>query len=214
MLRTQSIMKNSHLLLGFLVSTIFIGCDMQSSTDPNYDATPAKQVSSDWQETPSESSPRPTQSTRTDEHLTEIVQEDVQRISRAVYQADVATALEFTHPKIIDMLGGMASARSELKTAFSKIQLANMKLQSMSFPEAPTFLETDVHYFVIVPTLSIISAHGQKIESLNFQFGIQVKGTSTWKYIEGSRVNQQNVTTLFPDFPNDFKFPKFYRKKL
>ena len=52
------------------------------------------------------------------------------------------------------------------------------------------------------------------VESLNYQFGIRAIGTSKWTYIEGSRINKQNVRTLFSDFPSDYEFPEFYRKKL
>ncbi len=144
----------------------------------------------------------------------DVVQEDVRKMVSAVYGADVETVLGYTHPKIIDLLGGRSQAKSALETAFSQFQSLGMKLESMTFPDDPTFLKTDTNHFVMVPTKSIVSANGQRIESLNYQFGIRQIGTTKWKYIEGSRINQQNVTTLFPDFPTDYEFPKFYRKKL
>ncbi len=144
----------------------------------------------------------------------DVVQEDVRKMASAVYGADVETVLGYTHPKILDLMGGRSRAKSALETAFSQFQSLGMKLESMTFPDDPTFLKTDVNHFVIVPTKSIISANAQRVESLNYQFGIRQIGTAKWKYIEGSRINRQNVTTLFPDFPADYEFPKFYRKKL
>ncbi len=144
----------------------------------------------------------------------DVVQEDARKLSNAVYNADVDTVLGYTHPKIIEMMGGTSQAKSALDAAFSKFQLLGMKLESMTFPKAPTFLKTDVNHFVIVPTKIIISANGQRLESLNYQFGIRRIGTTQWKYVEGSRINKQNVTTLFPDFPADYEFPEFYRRKL
>lgn len=148
---------------------------------------------------------------RSDEVL---VQQDVRKMMAAVYASDVDTVLSFTHPKIIELMGGKDRARSTLRTAFSQIESRNMKLESLVFPEAPTFLNTDMNRFVVVPTKSVVSARGQRVESVNFQFGIQANGTKAWKYVEGSRINQQNVGSLFPDFPSDFEFPEFHRKRL
>lgn len=143
----------------------------------------------------------------------QVVQEDVRKIMTAVYQADVATVLGYTHPKIIELMGGASRAEATLKTVLSQFQALNMKVDSLTFPAAPDFLETAKNRFVIVRTKIVVSANGQRAESLNYQFGIQEKGTSTWKYIEGSRINNENVRSLFPDFPPHYQFPEIYRKK-
>jgi hypothetical protein len=144
----------------------------------------------------------------------EIVQSDVRTLLAAVYDSDVDTVLGFTHPKIIERLGGPSKARVELNASLSKVNSVGMKVESLTFPDAPTFFKTDANECVIVPTLSIISANGQRIESLNYQLGSREIGTSKWVYIEGSRISQKNVRDFIPDFPTDYEFPKFYRKKL
>jgi hypothetical protein len=142
------------------------------------------------------------------------VQTDVSRILSAVYSNDLETVLAYTNPKIIEMMGGKTKATSTLQDALQGIQPAEMSLESLSFPTAPTFLKGDHHEFVIVPTKSIIIARGQRLESLNYQFGVKDSGRTNWTYIEGSRINSTNVIQLFPDFPSNFVFPSFHRKKL
>ena len=46
------------------------------------------------------------------------------------------------------------------------------------------------------------------------ELGIKAKGTKDWTYIEGSRVNKDNVTKLFSDFPEGVEFPRTYRKRI
>ena len=143
----------------------------------------------------------------------EVVQADVLTIQNAVYQGDVEVVLGYTHPKIIEMMGGRTHAKAGLQTALSKAQAQEVTLESFDFPDDPTFLRTDENHFVIVPTKSIITVNNQRIESLNYQFGIKTVGSSKWTYIEGSRINIQNVRILFPDFPSYYEFPEFYRRK-
>ncbi len=102
-------------------------------------------------------------------------------------------------------MGGETTAKSALKTLLSQFQSHNMKLESIAFPDPPVFLETDDNRFVILRTKNIISVNEHRIESLQFQFGVQRKGTATWKYVDGSELDNQKVRSLFPDFPPDYK---------
>ena len=111
-------------------------------------------------------------------------------------------------------MGGPSKATNVLKNAFQQFQSKGMKLESHTFPKEPVFLKSGRHDFTIVPTKSIIVAQGQRVESLNYQFGIKHSRHTNWTYIEGSRIISTNVVELFPDFPKTFVFPTFYRKKL
>lgn len=189
-------MKHFPVFLALVATGFFLGCEAKSSPAPDANAT----------------------SNTTEVHIVDLsandaqVQADIRAIAKAGYEHDVPTVLKYTHPKIIAAMGGQTQAESTMETFFAKI--GPMKLKSFKFPEAPTYLETDRNYYVIVPTLSIMSLNGQRVESLNYQLGMRKKDAVDWKYVEGSRVNQGNVRSLFPDFPPDFKFPEFYRKRI
>ena len=124
------------------------------------------------------------------------------------------TVLRFTHPKIIELQGGLPATRSAVQQAVLMLKSINMQLESLSFPKKPEFLEGGGRRFAIVPTLTIVSSNGQRVESLNFQLGVLEPKASQWVYVEGSRINRENVQILFPGFPTAYEFPSFYRRKL
>jgi hypothetical protein len=142
------------------------------------------------------------------------VQEDVRTLTNALDQGNVDTLIRYTHPKIITMMGGEAQARAVLSQAMSKFAALGMKRESLTFPAEPTILRGGTHEFAIVPTMTVLAAAGQRVESLNFQLGVREIGAGNWTYVEGSRVNKGNVRSLFPDFPSDYEFPPTYQKKL
>lgn len=144
----------------------------------------------------------------------ELVENDVRTLQNAAFDGDVDVVLEYTHPKIIEMLGGREKAKEDFQPKVARHKSLGMKVDSLTFPNTPTFLKSDTNEFVVVPTLILVSANGQKVEALNYQVGTRKIGTSKWTYIEGSRLKQQNVRDFLPDFPADYEFPKFYRKKL
>jgi len=118
--------------------------------------------------------------------------------------------LRYLHPAIIEELGGLEQARAELEP------LARQKktVESFGFPRPPDFLQAGARRFAIVPTLMVLRAGDQRIESLNYQVGVLDPGASGWKYVDGSQISSANVRRLFPDFPADYQFPSFYRRKL
>jgi hypothetical protein len=152
--------------------------------------------------------------TTENEKETKVVQADVRRMLSALFTNNIDTVLAHTHPKIIASLGGVTAAKAALQPGLAQIQSSQMSLVSLTFPQAPSFIATAERKYVVVPTLSTIAAKGQRTESFNFQFGIKEKTGTNWTYIEGSRINPQILGAFFPDFPSDYKFPQFYRKKL
>lgn len=146
--------------------------------------------------------------------ITKSIQEDVRKCMAAVYSADVDVVLTFSHSKTIDLMGGKEKAKEILTKTLTKLKESEMKVESLEFPEIPKYFDSKTNHFVIISTLTIISSKGQKAESLNFQLGIKAIGENKWTYIEGSRINNENIKQLFPDFPDNYEFPKCTRKKL
>lgn len=152
---------------------------------------------------------------RADEsHKVEKILNDVKQIVNSVYSNDVDTVISYTHKKIIEVMGGKETAKKLTTESLAKFAAMGMSIKALEFPSTPKFIQSSENEFVLVPTLSVIEANGQKIESLNFQLGIKELSSDDWKYVEGSRINKQNVNQFFPDFPTDVEFPQTYRKKI
>jgi len=145
---------------------------------------------------------------------TKVVQADIRKLSTAVYKADIDTVLKYTHPKIKKILGGEAKAKKTLDSQLKKFKSLGMKQVLFKFPAPPRFVDTSENHYVVIPTYTVMEVKGQRVESLNFQFGVKPIKGSAWTYIEGSRLNKKTLPALFPDFPDDFELPKFWRKKL
>ena len=142
------------------------------------------------------------------------VQSDVKQIHDAVYDSDVDTTVKFTHPKIVEMMGGKEKAKSQLSKLFKQLKDMELKVESFKFHKDPVFVETKSARYAIIPTKIVLEVNGQRFDCLNYQFGQQKKDEKRWFYLEGSRINNQTVRLLFPDFPKDYKFPEIYRKRL
>lgn len=139
------------------------------------------------------------------------VQNNIKEINTALYtNHDAKKVLKHTLPSIIKMMGGEQKALNTINDLIKKMNY--MTLKSFKFPEDPKFFTTNNYEYAIIPTLIHITANGKTIESLNFQVGLRLLNSKHWYYIEGSRVNKQTIPVFLPEFPLDYKLPKFYRK--
>lgn len=133
---------------------------------------------------------------------------------RALYAGDVATVIDYTHPVILAGLGGREKAIEVTNEAMSPLMRSGLRIESFTFPRPPEFVEAGPTVFAIVPTLLVLDLGGQRVESLNYQFGVLDTAEGKWRYAEGSRIKSDNVRTFFPSFPDRHRFPETYRKKL
>ncbi len=142
------------------------------------------------------------------------MQRDVDAMAGGLYSGNLDIVLDYTHPAIVEGLGGREQAREKMAAAVTPMLQKGCRVDAFRFPKPPEFVRTDVAVYAIVPTLMTLSMGDERTESLNYQFGVLDQGTKKWKYIEGSRINAANVNSLFPDFPANYPFPRFYRKRL
>lgn len=148
------------------------------------------------------------------EVLAEKVQRDVDAMVRALYSGDVAAVLDYTHPVIIDAIGGREKAMAAIGESMSPMLKRGLRIEALTFPRPPEFVEAGRDVFAIVPTLLVLDIGGQRVESLNYQFGVLDGDGEKWRYAEGSRIKAENVRSFFPSFPDGHRFPEIYRKKL
>ena len=143
-----------------------------------------------------------------------IVQRDAEQMVNALYAGKYDVVIAYTHPVILAGLGGKAKAREAVEAAVAPILAKGCRVESFRFPEPPEFVLTERALYAVVPTAMVLTIGDERIESLNYQFGVLEPGNSLWRYIEGARINRESVAALFPDFPANHQFPPTARKKL
>jgi hypothetical protein len=82
------------------------------------------------------------------------------------------------------------------------------EFEQPTFRDEPTVFQTSKHEFAIVPSICVYKGQDEQIEQPTFDLAIRRLGTSNWKYVGGSELNEQQTVALFPDFPSDFQFPR------
>jgi hypothetical protein len=201
-------MRHAPRLLALLIAACVAGCDDARESDSS--GSPAVAASARAFAASEPSGTRGTDGWS----RTEQVQADVKAFLEALYAGDFEAVLEHTHPILFAAMGGREAALEAVRAGISPLLEKGLRVESFGFPREPEFVPGGKTLFAIVPTLMVVELNGRRVESLNYQFGILESDVEDWKYVEGSRIDNDNVRLLFPDFPEGFEFPETYRRLL
>lgn len=135
---------------------------------------------------------------------TTAVENDIRTLVGAFYDGDSDTVLKYLYPPMVASTGGPDVTRN----AVSMMKRRTMKLDSISFPKSPDFLDGSFRRFAVLHTKTVLSDGSRKLEHLNLQIGIKAPGEPHWSFVEGWRMAPQQFRSLFPDFPSDYELPK------
>ncbi|MEW4456133.1 hypothetical protein AB1L30_25940 [Bremerella sp. JC817] len=138
------------------------------------------------------------------------LQKDIQTLDMAMLEADSETALKLLHPKPFDRrIGSREEFSKGLKQA--KKALGGLKMFkpefSFAFPNRPIFVEGKQHQFAIVPVETQIRMVGGIVKSESFYIGIREENDDTWRYLDGTKLEQEDIQKLFSDFPVEQPLP-------
>ena len=151
---------------------------------------------------------------KTDPVLAVRVQSDIRQMMTASYASDPEAVLRYTHPAIVESMGGTARAREEVGKALDKMKQIGLSVESFDFPAEPRFVRGNKRLFAVVPTKIVVRAGAQRAEVESFQVGIREDGGDAWTYVEGAKFAGGIRAKLFPDFPADYEFPPVSRAAL
>ncbi|GAA4438994.1 hypothetical protein [Bremerella cremea] len=138
------------------------------------------------------------------------LQNDVQTLTTALLEADSETALKLLHPKPFDRRIGsreeFTKGLKKAKEALGRIKLFKPEI-SVAFPKRPIFVEGEQHQFAIVPIETQVKMLGGIGKSESFLIGIREEKDDTWRYLDGTKLEQEDIQKLFSDFPVEQPLP-------
>jgi hypothetical protein len=139
------------------------------------------------------------------------VQADVRAAVAALYAGDVEVILKYTHPVIVQALGGAPAAREAIAGVAARTD--DTVLESIDFPLAPDFVQGQARRYAVVPVHVVLWQNSRRTHNMSFQFGVLDPSSGAWTYLEGSRLDSQALAQLFPDFPAGYEFPPVSREE-
>ncbi len=133
---------------------------------------------------------------RADDSRDIAVDQDIQRMQKAITAADYATLIDLMYQPIVQVGGGKDAMLAQVKAAAGQMTFS-------SFEAAKPYVYysgTDNDY-VVVTTHFILTVKGHQIDSSSYELGIKSHKGGNWQYVDGAGVQPQIRDKFFPDLP-------------
>jgi hypothetical protein len=130
-----------------------------------------------------------------------------QEMTDAFLKSDYEKFAKYVNPALIKLAGGREKLLATMKIALEKMEAGGVKVVSFQVLDATDFATQGRERFVILPSTTIVSAPGTKVTIKSFMVGASDDGGRTWTFLEGGKLNAENLKILLPNFPEDLKLP-------
>lgn len=130
-----------------------------------------------------------------------------QKLLEAVRTGDAKGVVNLTHSKVHELVGGREKMQSLLTETFRSARIAGHKLDRVVLGQSSEIGRDGKNIFLFIPYTGVSSNSGHSTTIEAFYLGISADAGNTWKFVDGSRLNQQNIKLFIPSYSGEPPLP-------
>ncbi|MBO3697733.1 hypothetical protein [Roseivirga sp. E12] len=134
-----------------------------------------------------------------------IIKEKATEVATATVNSDWDTVIEYTYPKIVQMVGG--------KEQMTSVLINMMEQQQIEFISADIGEPSDIYttgddnLFSLVPQTIVMKMPNGKIKTESYLLAISEDKGLKWYFIDTAQITMQNVQVMLPNYNMDLVIP-------
>lgn len=134
---------------------------------------------------------------------------DAKITAQATLEKDFKTVLDYTHPNILEVSGGVDVMLPQIEAMFVKMEEDGFKFIKAEVLSVSDVVREQGEYRCYVANLNVMEMNGQTFKSNSYLFGFFPEGSDHWVFVEAEKMkNPITVQTFFPDFKTSIDIPK------
>lgn len=135
----------------------------------------------------------------------------VKQLVQAVRAGNAETVVDLTHAKVHEMLGGREKMLATLSETFGLARAAGHKLSKVEIGQPSSLGHDGKRLFLFIPYISVAGSNQQTTTIEAFYLGISEDNGASWKFVDGSRMDQQSVKIFIPSYSGQPALPSVRR---
>ena len=128
-------------------------------------------------------------------------------MSQALIDEDFGKLVDFTYPKVVEMAGGREKMIELAKTSMANMKKAGYIVKGNAIAAPTGIADGGDSIFAIVPETTEMTVPAGKVTRKSYLIAISSNEGSTWTFVDGAGVDEKNLKTFLPDFPDELKLP-------
>lgn len=132
----------------------------------------------------------------------------VHSLLEAVRIGEAKAVIDLTHPKVHELTGGRQKLLSVLTETFRSAKIAGHKLDQVVIGQPSALGRDGKQVFLFIPYIGVSSIKERHTTIEAFYLGISADAGNTWRFVDGSRMDQQNIKLFIPSYSGDPPLPR------
>lgn len=147
--------------------------------------------------------PTKTEQTKTDYPNLKAQAEDA---TKATLEGNFGKVVDYTHPKIIEKLGGKEKMAAFLEQDSQQMKTDGFEIVSVEIGEIKKIEKVENELFALIPMKMTVKTPNGKGVSESSMIGISINNGENWKFISG--VSQDRFKAVFPKAAERIQIPE------
>lgn len=132
----------------------------------------------------------------------------MQRLVDAVRIGDAKAVVNLTHPKVHELAGGREKILSVLTETFLSAKITGHTLDRVVIGKPSALGRDGKQIFLFVPYIGVSSNNERSTTIEAFYLGISADDGDTWRFVDGSRMDQQTIKLFIPSYSGEPPLPR------
>lgn len=132
----------------------------------------------------------------------------LQRLVDAVRMGDAKAVVNLTHPKVHELAGGREKMLSVLTETLQSAKITGHKRDRVVIGKPSALGRDGKQIFFFVPYVGVSSNNERSATIEAFYLGISADDGDTWRFVDGSRMDQQTIKLFIPSYSGEPPLPR------
>jgi hypothetical protein len=139
--------------------------------------------------------------------ISEQAKRNAQECANSVVSADYDTLVRFTHPRIIEMMGGKENMIKAVKDSISQMKSKGVDFVSATVGDAGNQINVDDLIVFTIPQKIVLKAPTARITQESFLLGISSDKGVTWVFLDLGPITEEQFKETFPELSGKVAMP-------
>lgn len=126
----------------------------------------------------------------------------------AFQKGDYKTLLSYTHPKIIEDIGGMEKALKAMEVVSATMENQKVKFKKIALGKLTQILRDDKTIQCVLPQNMEMQIGEITAKSTVYIFGISYNGGKTWYFVNADSEKEESLRKNIPEMSKNIVIPK------
>ncbi|MDF1547347.1 MAG: hypothetical protein P1P88_05970 [Bacteroidales bacterium] len=131
-----------------------------------------------------------------------------EKLAEAMRAHQYELTLSYTHPKVIEMLGGNKKYLEILTTGGKEMKKMGISYESIALGEPSKPLKAGKELHCLIPETITMLLKEDKMVSKSHLLAVSKDNGKRWTFIETAVLNEENIKKILPNYNPELKIPE------